>query len=248
MFGRRKNITLPTEFSLELQALMGAWVTYAAYHEQAVHYNHLQDENISAIEFFENKEFNSDIFYENFSMLIDLKILVLGSSKPSCEYEAVKDIILHNHHNIEKPIINYFLEMASGQLVDSEYVPFKVAVKCLPLFKALENEGYIRFENEKCYWTKNIRPIMEKMGYWRPKNYISPETKYIKKIPQAYREALNECAARRDIISGTIILRRLPEVQSSHGMKESHKLDPMLIMRALFPQVWPAEKKPILWN
>lgn len=248
MFGRRKKITPAPEFSLKLQALMGSWATYAAYDAQTFHYNNLQDESISAIEFFENKKFNSDIFSENFSMLIDLKILDIGSSKPSCKYEAVEDTILHNLHNIEKPIIKYFLEMASGQLVDSENVSFEVATKCLPLFKIFENEGYIRFENEKCYWTKNIRPMMEKVGYWRPKNYISPETKYIKKIPQAFRKSLNECAARHDVISGTIILRRLPEVQSSHGIKESHKLDPMLIMRALYPQLWPDEKKLVLWN
>ena len=248
MFGRRKNKTPAPEFSLELQALMGAWATYAAYNAQTFHYNHLQDENISAIEFFDNKEFNSDIFSEHFSMLIDLKILDLGLSKPTCKYEAVKDTILHNHHHIEKPIITYFLDMASGQIVDSENVSFEVAVKHLPLFKAFEKEGYIRFENEKCYWTKNIRPVMEQMGYWRPKNYISPEAKYIKKIPQALRKSLNECAARHDIISGAMILRRLPEVQSSHFMKESHKLDPMLIMRTLYPRVWPEEKKPIFWN
>lgn len=248
MFGRRKNKKLAPEFSLELQAFMGAWATYSAYNAQVFHYNHLQDENISAIEFFENNKFNSDVFSENFSMLIDLKILDLGSSKPKCKYDDVKDTILHNLHNIEKPIINYFLEMASSLLVDSEHVSFEVAVKCLPLFKTFENEGYIRFENEKCYWTKNIRPIMEKMGYWRPKNYSSPETQYLKKIPWTVRKSLDECAARCDIISGAIILRRLPEVQSRHGMKESHKLDPMLIMRALYPQVWPEEKKPVLWN
>ena len=248
MFGRRKNIIPTPEFSLELQALMGTWITYAAYHTQASHYNHLHDENISARDFFNNKKFNSDIFSENFSMLIDLKILNIGSSKPSCEYEAVKDTILHNHHKIEKPIINYFLEMASGRIVDSENTSFEVAVNSLPLFKAFENEGYIRFENEKCYWTKNMRPIMEQMGCWRPKNYISPETKYIKKIPQSFHKALDECAARQDIISGTLILRRLPEVQSNHGMKESHKLDPRLIMRALYPRVWPEEKKPVFWN
>lgn len=248
MFGRRKNLIIPPKFSPKLQALMAEWIVYSAYREQTSYYNHINDEEISEIEFFENKAFNSDIYYETFSKLCDLKIIDVKSSKPMCKYEAVRETVFQKLHEIENSVIDYFLEMASALIVNSEKISFEVAPNCLPLFEAFEAEGYVRLEGNKYYWTSKIRSLMERKGYWRQKNYISPEAQFAKKIPKKYRNALNECAARQDIISGKIILRRLPEVQSSNGVKESHKLDPMLIMKSLYPHVWPNEKKLVVWN
>jgi len=250
-----------TEFSPELRALMGEWLTFAAFHFPYDYFNDVEEKALSFREFFEQGAISFDLgcMFNNWDSFFGEKQTsvsqLLGDYeiygrteipryhvKPIVGYDDVKPRFLERQGVINRPISPYFASFMSDR-VKSEEEGFRADPGCKPLLDGFLQGGFVKRRGQLYYWTGKIRPLFEVSHTWKPVGYISPEEKLVHSFSKEYLRDLDQHVKAGGFRGGMEFLRQRDDVQKNHFVREAHKASPMRILSTIYPAKNSGKKK-----
>lgn len=234
------------QFSTELKVLAGEWLTYCAISR---YFRDLFEE-----EMYDFSEFSLDLsleekfekcpIYVNYDALFGDAYLFLqemgitrarssGIDVAECRYSKIPEKIRANIHKSDYSVSYAFILIAgyhSVYLREKESDYFFIEEKCIPLFKALQQEGFCRQNDDRHYWTSKLRPYLEYKNIWKKVEIISEEEKLLSTLSDDIKAKLDLCAEAKDLISACAVLTSLTNTRLGVAKK--------LLENHMYPKIW----------
>ncbi|MEP1229975.1 MAG: hypothetical protein ABJG88_04815 [Litorimonas sp.] len=183
-------------FTPKIRALMGEWLTHAAFEMPREMYNDSTGENLSLRDFFLRGAFDRDLgcmfnltdkygSQKIYTAGLLLNHKIVGGAqrpenrydyKPLVTYDEVIDTFLENLDPENNPISPYFSYFSNGQ-TNSEDEAFTFDEGCWPLIEAMIVEDFILHKNQQYYWTEKTRPLFEYMNVGKSRELVKQRIK-----------------------------------------------------------------------
>ena len=233
-------------YSEELQILMGEWLAFAAISKYHFHMSRTGDspKGLSDSEMFESYPIYSEshTIYGDATHFLGAVGIVRSDKHydyANCKYREIPLLIRANIKNLRWQVP--FISVADyiGYFGSSERDYFYVDEKCNPLINRLIVEGLCRRLDNRYFWTRKFRPLLESNGVWasaeQEKNENYAREQFLESMSKDLKKRLNYLAATDQLIMAVKTLSDETELSFSEAQP--------LLREYMFPKIWSRPKK-----